>query len=114
VACRAAATAVSKPKDVSTKEHRAAELVDPADSQAGESHRLVARLLDQALVAEPEPVYVLDAVLFPQPDDDRTDGVVEAGAQPATGDDPALQHARMEEDPLSRAGQLERRRLDTG
>ena len=77
-------------------------------------HRLVAELLDQALVAELEPVDVLDAVLFTQPDDDRPDGVVGAGAQPAAGDDPALQRVRIEEDPLSRPGQLERRRLDTG
>ena len=89
-------------------EHRAAVVVDVRDRLGREHHRLVPVARDQPLEAVAEPGDATHAVAVPQLEHDAADHVVQARGEPAAGHDPAAQRARIEEDPVARAGELER------
>jgi hypothetical protein len=92
-------------------EHGAARLMRVRDHRGREPHGADAVATHQPLVAVTEAVDLRDAVTVRELHDQAAHHVVETGAQPAAGDDAALQARRLEEDLMARARQLERRCL---
>ena len=90
-------------------ENGAAELVDGVDGVDVERHRRIAAFRRKTGVAVADAVDGADAVVGGEDLDQSLDDVVEAGTEPAGGDDPDARPGGVVEDPLVRAGALEAR-----
>ena len=91
-------------------ERRPASVMDVGHRRGGELDRFVAALADEPPVPVAKAEDLRDAVAVRELEHEPADHVVDAGAEPAARHDPAAQAARVEEDAVARARQLEGRR----
>ena len=83
-------------------QHRPPLLVNVLDQLRGQHRRLGAAGRIEPAIPAAETEDLPDPVTVVELEKERTDDVVEAGAQPAAGDDPGAGFSRVEEQPFAR------------